>query len=117
MELLVCIINQEEKLEAILNGFWRLGVSGATVINSEGMGRLLGDEIPVFSGLQELMSQSRPTSRTILSVIQDPDLLDAAVNLVQELCGDMNAPSTGIVFTVPVSRVAGLRPRRTPEAE
>ena len=110
MELLVCIINDDEKLEPILNGFLRLGVTGATVINTEGMGKLLGDEIPVFSGLKELMSGSRPTSRTIMSVIAEPDLLDSAITLVQEVCGDLTAPSTGIIFTVPVGRVVGLRP-------
>jgi nitrogen regulatory protein PII len=40
MHLLVAVINAPEKLDQILAGFVELGVRGATVINSEGMGGL-----------------------------------------------------------------------------
>ena len=41
MHLLVAVLNAPEKLDSILAGFVELGVRGATVINSEGMGRPL----------------------------------------------------------------------------
>jgi hypothetical protein len=34
--------------------------------------------------------------------------VDRVMALVREVCGDLAGPSTGIVFTVPVSRVEGL---------
>lgn len=111
MELLVCIINREDLLEEILSGFLELGVTGATVIRAEGMGRVLSGEVPVLAGLQSLMAQSRPDSRMIMSVIESPDILDAAIQLVRDACGDLQQPSTGILFTVPVSRVFGLAPK------
>lgn len=110
MELLVCVINQEEKLEEILSGFLDLGVTGATVIKSEGMGRVLANGVPVIAGLQTLMSRSRPQNVTIFSVIKSKQTLEAAVDMVQSICGDFGEPSTGIVFTVPVERVIGLAP-------
>ncbi|HUF49450.1 MAG TPA: hypothetical protein VMN60_01370 [Longimicrobiales bacterium] len=36
MQLLIAVINQEEKLDEILAGFLDLGITGATVIRSEG---------------------------------------------------------------------------------
>jgi nitrogen regulatory protein PII len=110
MELLVCVINQEEKLEEILSGFLDLGVTGATVIKSEGMGRVLANGVPVIAGLQTLMSRSRPQNVTIFSVIKSKQTLEAAIDMVQSICGDFGEPSTGIVFTVPVERVIGLAP-------
>ena len=59
MQLLVCIINQEEKLEAILAGFLELGVTGATVIRSEGMGRVLSQDVPVLANLQTFHAPDR----------------------------------------------------------
>lgn len=112
MELLVCIINREEQVEEILAGFLELGVTGATVIRSEGMGRMLG-ETPVFAGLQNLLAQSRPASTTILSVMSAPEPLESAMALVADICGDLAQPSTGIMFTIPVSRAQGLA-RRVP---
>ncbi len=110
MELLVCVVNQEEKLNDILSGFLELGVTGATVINSEGMGRVLTQEVPIFAGLQDLISRSRPQNSTVFSVIETPEKLEAAVAMIQEVCGSLDDPATGILFTVPVGRVIGLAP-------
>lgn len=110
MELLVCVINQEEKLEDIMAGFLELGITGATIINSAGMGHVLTQDVPIFAGLQTLVSRTRPQNVTIFSVIESQEKLDAAVRLIQSICGDFSAPATGILFTVPVSRVIGLAP-------
>ena len=110
MELLVCVINREEKLEQLLSGFLDLGVTGATVVSSEGMGRVLSQDVPVFGGLQALISRSRPQNTTVLSVIESPAVLEKAIVLAKEICGNFDEPSTGILFTVPVSRVVGLSP-------
>ncbi len=107
MHLLVAVLNAPEKLDAILVGFVELGVRGATVINSEGMGRVLSHDIPIFAGLQTLIDRSRPDNRTIFSVVSD-DLIDPMISLLQELCGDLENPATGIVFTLPLDRVVGL---------
>ena len=108
MELLVCVINRDDKLEEILSGFLKLGVTGATVIDSEGMGRVLSQDLPVFAGLQTLQSRSRPQNTTIFSVIESPAVMTKAIDFVQEICGGFDAPASGIVFTVPVSRVIGM---------
>lgn len=107
--LLVAVINDPEKLDEILSGFLELGVTGATVIDSEGMGRLLSHDIPIFAGLQTLIGGSRPQNRTIFSVLPE-DHLDDAIALLQDVCGNLSAPATGIAFVLPVERVVGLAP-------
>lgn len=107
--LLVAVINDPEKLDEILSGFLELGVTGATIINSEGMGRLLSHDIPIFAGLQTLISGSRPQNRMIFSVVSE-ELVDASLELLQEICGNLASPATGIVFVLPVERVVGLAP-------
>lgn len=109
MQLLVAVVNEPEKLDEILSGFLEMGITGATIINSEGMGRLLTHDIPIFAGLQTLISRSRPQNRTIFSVVED-EKVEATLALLQEVCGDLNRPATGIAFTLPVSRVVGLAP-------
>ncbi|HET9984783.1 MAG TPA: hypothetical protein VFQ38_14395 [Longimicrobiales bacterium] len=109
MHLLIAVINQEEKLDDVLAGFLELGITGATVIQSEGMGRVLSHEIPIFAGLQTLLSRSRPQNQTIFSVM-DSAKVDAALALLQEVCGDLANPATGIAFSLPLDRVVGLAP-------
>ena len=110
MQLLIAVINEEEKLDEILSGLVELGVTGATIINSEGMGRVLSHDIPIFAGLEALASRSRPQNQTIFSVIREEEKVDAVISLIQEICGSFENPATGIVFTVPVARVVGLAP-------
>lgn len=109
MELLVCVINREEELEQVLAGFVELEITGATVISSEGMGRFVSQgELPVLAGLQSVIDAARPQNTTVFSIIADPQKLEAAVAKIHEVCGDLGAPGTGIVFTVPVGRAFGL---------
>lgn len=110
MQLLIAVINQGEKLDDILSGFLELGITGATVIRSEGMGRVLSHDIPIFAGLQTLLARARPENITIFSVIEDDLKVDAALALIQRICGDLLKPATGIAFTLPVNRAIGLAP-------
>lgn len=110
MQLLVAVVNETEKLDEILSGFLELGITGATIINSEGMGRVLTHDIPIFAGLQTLIARSRPQNQTIFSVIKEEEKLTGALALLQEICGNFDDPATGIAFTIPVNQVVGLAP-------
>jgi nitrogen regulatory protein PII len=109
MHLLVAVVNDPEKLDEILSGFLEMGITGATIIDSEGMGRVLSHDIPIFAGLQTLLSRSRPQNRTIFSVVED-DKVEPVLALLQEVCGDLTAPATGIAFILSLDRVVGLAP-------
>jgi len=107
--LLVAVINDPGKLDEILSGFLELGITGATVLNSEGMGSVLSHDIPIFAGLQTLLAGSRPQNRMIFSVVQT-EQVDPVIALMQDVAGNLDDPATGIVFTLPVDRVVGLAP-------
>lgn len=108
MQLLIAVINEEEKLDALLSGMVELGITGATIINSEGMGRVLSHDVPIFAGLELLALRSRPRNQTIFSVIREDEKVEGVMNLLREVIGDLADPGTGIAFTVPISRVVGL---------
>jgi nitrogen regulatory protein P-II 1 len=109
VQLLIAVINREEKLDEILSGFLELGVSGATILESEGMGRVVSHDIPIFAGLGQLAALSRPRNQTIFTVLHD-DKVEEVIAMLQEITGDLEAPATGIVVTLPVDRVVGLAP-------
>ena len=109
MQLLVAVINHEERVDDILAGFVELGITGATVIGTRGMGRVLSTEVPIFAGLRSLSARTRPGNQTVFCVTDDAKV-EAAIALIQEVCGALDAPGAGIVFTVPVTRVVGLKP-------
>ncbi len=113
MELLVCVVNREEHLDRVLSGLVELGITGATVLNSEGMARRVAGQLPVLAGLQSVLEGIRPHNATVFSVIRDRSKVDAALAMISQTCGDLDQPGTGVVFTVPVDRAIGLAEETT----
>lgn len=109
MKLLVLILNKVEKLEEVLEGFLEVGVTGATIIDSIGMGHVISEEVPIFAGLRFMFAGAKPHNKMIVSVITD-NKEDPVIKVLKKILGDLGQPGTGIVFTMPLDRVEGLKP-------
>jgi len=107
MKLLLFVLNKEELIEKVLEKFVELGVPGATIIDTVGMGRVLSQEIPIFAGFVDLMAGARPSNKTVFTLVRDDSVQDI-VKGIEEVVGDLDQPGTGIVFTVPVEDFKGI---------
>ena len=108
MKLLVFVLNKEELLDDVLAAYVEAGLSGATVLDSEGMGRYLSYEVPLFADFKEFMKGNKPYNKTILSVVKDVEAIDDLKRLLDRITGGLDQPGTGILFTVPIDYVAGF---------
>ena len=108
MKLLVFILNDEKFLEEILEAYVEAGISRATILDSEGMGRFLTYEVPLFVGFKDFMKGNKPYNKTILSLIEDNALLDQLVPLIEKTIGSLEKAGTGLMFTLPVDWVHGI---------
>ena len=109
MKLLLLVLNKVEKLEEVLEGYLEIGITGATIIDSVGMGHILSEEVPIFAGLRFMFSGAKPSNKIILSAIND-DKEKPAIRLLTKILGGLDKPGTGIVFSLPISSVEGLKP-------
>lgn len=112
MNVLFIVLNQVEYLDDILDAFVDVGVRGATIFDSQGMGSALtangkGNE-PFFGVLRNLLDESRPYNKTIFTVIQDDKILEDAVKAVKNIVGDIHKPGVGMMFTLPVGNIYGM---------
>lgn len=107
MQLVFIVLNKDELLEDLLTAFLEIGISGATIVDTVGMGRILQEDVPIFAGLRRLMGTTRPTNKTIFTVVND-DTMDELINLVESICGSFDEPGSGIIFSVPCSMVKGI---------
>ncbi|GAK59653.1 hypothetical protein U27_06638 [Candidatus Vecturithrix granuli] len=108
MKLLVFILNKEELIEDVLTAYVEAGISGATILDSEGMGHFLTYEIPLFADFKDFMKGNKPYNKTILSVIRHEEQITRLEHLLDKICGGLDDPGTGILFTVPVDYARGL---------
>jgi len=109
MHVLFLVLNKKEQVKPVLKGLLDCGVSGATILESTGMGRTLANAIPVFGGLRHALNGGTVGNSTIFSVIEDEEVLNKAIERIIEIVGDLERPGSGILFTVPVDRVIGSR--------
>jgi len=107
MRLLVLVLNKEEFTERVLEMFVELGVPGATIIETIGMGRVLSQEIPIFAGFVDMMAGARPSNKTIFTLV-DESAVQEVKEGVESVIGSLDEPGSGILFTVPVDYHAGV---------
>ena len=70
MRLVIIFLNKIEYLDDLLSAFIEVGIPGATVLDSVGMGHIISHDIPIFAGLRDTFSGSSPTNKTILVVVE-----------------------------------------------
>lgn len=106
MKLLVLILNKVEYLDTILTAFVEVGITGATIVETEGMGRTLAYEVPLFAGLRKSLCIS-DYNKTIFTIVHDDKILDNALKILEEII-DFDTPGSCILFVVPLLMVKGL---------
>lgn len=108
MKALFLVLNKTEKLNEILEKFVEVGVTGATIFDSQGMGSaLIEGDIPLFGGvLRSVMDNNRPYNKTIFTLVEED--MRAAKAAVKEVLGEMDQPGVGLMFSVDVGDVIGI---------
>lgn len=109
MQLAILILNKEELLESFLEGLLEIGISGATIIDSIGMGHILSTEVPIFAGLKFMFNGSRPYNKTIFTAIKE-EKVEPLKELIENTLGPLSENGNGILFFIPLSGVVGLKP-------
>jgi nitrogen regulatory protein P-II 1 len=108
MKLIIFVLNQEERLEEILEAFLELGINGATILDTIGMGRILAHDIPIFAGFQNLLHDTRPGNKTIISVVPEKKV-ERIIQAIEQIIGSLDEPGNGIFISLPVDFVKGYK--------
>lgn len=113
MKLLVIVLNKTECSEKLLSSFGKNNIPGATIIDSKGMAQELGqfDDLDFMLSLRMLINPAHKENKTIFMVIPD-DMVSKVSEIVNEVTGGLDKPDTGILFTVPIDHIEGIREAR-----
>jgi len=108
MYLIVLVLNKTEYLEDILEKFYDIGINGATVIDSSGMGRTICNHITIVGGLRSLFDDCREVNKTIFSVVKNESMIRKVTDGIEEVIGDLDTAGKGIFFSFPLHQVKGF---------
>ena len=113
MQVLFVVLNEVDYLNDILEGFVDVGVTGATVIDSQGMASVIvnnsNQSVPLFGYLKKILEDSLPYNKTIFTVLQSDDLVEKAVAVVQDIVDEINSPNVGFMFTIPIGQTYPMK--------
>ena len=111
MYLMVTVLERSEQLPGIMEQFAKMGITGSTVLDSTGMGRVLMKTratLPVMQQINKVTTDLESSNKTILTVIKEKERLIKAIKVVKSLCGDLGKPGQGILFTMRLDIVEGV---------
>ncbi len=110
MNYVVMLVFEDiDKLDAILDALCRVGVGGATIIESTGLHRRRSKKahIPLrfnFEHLAPLMERGNCTLMTLV----DESVVESCVAAIEQVLGSLDQPNTGVLAAWPASIVRGL---------
>ena len=109
LELCVLVLYRTELYNKLIYALNDAGIRGATTVSSSGMMSALADseDSHIIAAFRAFMASDRRESKTVFMVIEK-DNLERVRKVVRETVGDLSAPNTGILFTVPVTFADGF---------
>jgi len=105
-----------DKCQDVLAAWEKLGVTGVTILESLGLRKIQEmraqrDDLPLFPSLRHLLEGEEYHHRTAFVILDDDFDLDGLIEATEQAVGgDFDAPDTGILFVIPVTRALGMRP-------
>ncbi|MGI6734835.1 MAG: hypothetical protein ACOX3C_01425 [Bacilli bacterium] len=116
MQILFIVLNDLSYLDRILEKFIDLQVRGATIIDSQGMAAAIMQNEGLLSLLAGPFARSlendQKSSKTIFTVIPETEKVSQVVKAVQDIVAGCKKQVVGFMFTLPVSGIYPLKPKK-----
>jgi nitrogen regulatory protein P-II 1 len=108
IQALFVVINDPDKLDQVLEALLECEIPGATIIETQGMAKVLSDHVPIFFGLRSLAANEREGNRTVFALSKHPEKIDHAIEKLSAMFHGFEEAFTGMMFVVPVIKAVGV---------
>ena len=113
MLMVMMILHDPDKLQDLLDAWEGIGVPGATILHSIGLGRTrtnpgMWDDLPLIPNLRDFYEHDEYFGRTVFTVVPDEAMADKVVEATNQVTGDLDQPDTGLLVVLPLLKVFGL---------
>lgn len=119
MQMVMFVLDDPDQLNAVLDAWHAIGVSGITLLESSGSYRhqthLLGLRfVSVTSVLAQRLEEGH---YTLLTVVPDEEAVSQCLAAVETIVGDLDSPNTGIFTSWAVGLTKGVPAHLAPPTE
>jgi nitrogen regulatory protein PII len=117
MYLILLVLNDPDRLENLLIAWEEIGVQGATVLFSTGLGRIREldgwrDDMPLIPSLSDFYEIPENMNRTIFTTVKDDAEVEAILAATKSVIGDLDNQGKGLLLVLPVTRAYGINGKK-----
>jgi len=110
MFMVWCVIDDPDQMDQVLEAFEAGGITGATIIESTGLGRKKKKHIPLrynYAGAE----QGETDNLTLFTIVPDLETVNKCQEIIESVVGDLALPNTGVFAAWELDQVKGIQPR------
>lgn len=100
MYLVMILLNAEEILDDLMSILVELGATDTTIIESQSMGSLLANRIPIFAGLRLRLGGEKIYTKTVFTISEDKSIGKKIIYLLKD---------NGVDFDKAMGRIIVMR--------
>lgn len=105
LKLLMLVLQNEEHVNDVMELFIEMGIRGASVIESDGMAKILST-VPLFASFINFLGGKESYHRTIFSVVPAKQL-SRLVTAVEAITGDMDTHTGAMALAMDIAMIKG----------
>jgi hypothetical protein len=111
MYMVMFVLDDPSILDAVLDAWDAIGVSGVTIIESTGINRRrLASQVgkSFMAGLNRWVQSAEENQYTLFTIVQNEALVLDCIKAVEQIIGDLNQPNRGVLAAWPLGIVKGI---------
>lgn len=111
MYMIMLVLDNPDRLSAILDAWEGIGIRGATIVESTGMQRLHRKSVPMRYVFQSpgILEEGH---LTLFVIVSGEHLVQDCLHTTEQVIGDLDGPNTGVFAAWPLALVRGVpRPK------
>lgn len=111
MYMVMFVLDNPDQLDAVLEAWRAIGVSGVTILESTGMHRRTvgrGRHLPLRYDFAQTQAGVVETHCTLFVIVPDRDMAAQCLAAVEQMVGDLDEPQTGVLAAWPLDIVKGV---------
>ncbi len=109
MLMVMLVLDDPEKLDAVLAAWAALGVSGVTIVESTGVHRYKKQQrLPFRFGFEGQAPTYDEYHYTLFSIVNDEAMARQCLAVTEKITGDLDNPDTGVLAVWPLTLVKGV---------
>jgi hypothetical protein len=107
MYMIMLVLDDMNYLDAVLNAWERVGIRGATIIESTGIQRLKRKNVPMRFLFQSagLVEEGH---YTLFVIVESDQMAHACLQATEGIVGNLDDPNTGVFAAWPLPIVKGV---------